>query len=189
MARTHFTRTARILPVIALALAVLVAAPAAATGDEAAAAFTPQLAPAVAPVAKIVVSAPPVKTTSSALVAAPKSAAPLPVAPTTTTQVVRSGGAAPSGTPTRRTSGGSELAQARSILAGLVAAHPILAGASVTFGDARGYQAIALYQSGRIIISPTHTASLSRILNHEVWHIIDWRDNGRIDWGENVPPR
>jgi hypothetical protein len=24
---------------------------------------------------------------------------------------------------------------------------------------------------------------------HEIWHIIDWRDNGRIDWGENVPPR
>jgi len=189
MARTYLTRTTRILPVLALALAALVAAPAAATGDEAAA-FTPQLAPAVAPVAKIVVAAPPLKTTSSALVAAPMSVAPLPVAPTTTmTQVVRSGGTAPAGTPTRRTSSGSELAQARSILAGLVAAHPILAGATVTFGDARGYQAIALYQSGRIIISPTHTASLSRILNHEVWHIIDWRDNGRIDWGENVPPR
>jgi hypothetical protein len=21
-----------------------------------------------------------------------------------------------------------------------------------------------------------------------VWHVIDWRDNGRIDWGESVPP-
>jgi hypothetical protein len=84
---------------------------------------------------------------------------------------------------------GSELSQARSILAGLIAKHPSLRGTTVSFGDARGYQAIALYTSGRIIISPSHTASLSRILNHEVWHIIDWRDNGTIDWGENVPPR
>ncbi len=84
---------------------------------------------------------------------------------------------------------GSELSQARSILAGLIAKHPILRGTTVSFGDARGYQAIALYTSGRVIISPSHAASLSRILNHEVWHIIDWRDNGTIDWGENVPPR
>lgn len=82
-----------------------------------------------------------------------------------------------------------ELAEARRILAGLIARYPILKGATVSFGDAKGHQAICYYKSGRIVISPTHTASLSRILNHEVWHIIDWRDNGRIDWGENVPPR
>ena len=64
-----------------------------------------------------------------------------------------------------------------------------LSGTTVTFGDAKGSQAIAYYKSGRIVISPTHTASLSRILNHEVWHIIDYRDNGVIDWGENVPPK
>ncbi len=58
----------------------------------------------------------------------------------------------------------------------------------MSFGDTKGYQAICYYKSGRIVINPNHTASLSRILNHEVWHIIDWRDNGRIDWGENVPP-
>jgi hypothetical protein len=81
-----------------------------------------------------------------------------------------------------------EQAQAEAILAGLIAQYPILQGTTVTFGDAQGYQAIAYYQSGRIVISPTHTASLSTILNHEIWHIIDWRDNGRIDWGENVPP-
>ena len=52
----------------------------------------------------------------------------------------------------------------------------------------QGRQAIAYYKSGRIVISPSHTASLSRILNHEVWHIIDYRDNGVIDWGENIPP-
>lgn len=83
---------------------------------------------------------------------------------------------------------GDELAQAQSILAGYIAKYPILAGSSVTIGDANGYQAVAYYKSGRIVISATHTASLSRIIGHEIWHIIDWRDNGVIDWGENVPP-
>lgn len=83
----------------------------------------------------------------------------------------------------------TDAARAKAILAGLIAKYPILQGTTVTMGDARGYQAIALYKSGRIIISPTHTATLERILNHEVWHIIDWRDNGRIDWGEQVPPK
>ncbi|PKQ36916.1 MAG: hypothetical protein CVT59_10540 [Actinobacteria bacterium HGW-Actinobacteria-1] len=81
-----------------------------------------------------------------------------------------------------------ELAEAKSILAGLIAKYPILKGTTVSIGTTPGgYQAVAYYQSGRIIVSSSHTASLSRILTHEVWHIIDWRDNGRIDWGENVP--
>lgn len=96
----------------------------------------------------------------------------------TTTQAVK-----------RTAASGDETAQAKAILAGLIAKYPLLKGTTVSFGDARGYQAIALYKSGRIIINPAHTATLSRILNHEVWHIIDWRDNGRIDWGENVPPK
>lgn len=89
-----------------------------------------------------------------------------------------------------RPSSGSELAQARAILAGLIRKYPILKGTTVKIGDTPGdYQAVAYYQSGRIVVSPDHKASLQKILNHEVWHIIDWRDNGRIDWGENVPPR
>lgn len=83
----------------------------------------------------------------------------------------------------------NELATARSILAQKIARYPILKGTTVEFGDARGYQAIAYYTSGRIVISRTHTASLDRIISHEIWHVIDWRDNGRIDWGESVPPR
>ncbi|MDI6900785.1 MAG: hypothetical protein QMC79_03725 [Anaerosomatales bacterium] len=82
----------------------------------------------------------------------------------------------------------SELSRAQSILAGYIAKYPILKGSTVSFGDARGYQAICYYKSGRIVISPSHTASLERIIGHEIWHIIDWRDNGVIDWGENVPP-
>lgn len=96
----------------------------------------------------------------------------------------------PASTAKAPVSSTDELSQARAILAGLIAKYPILAGTTVTMGTTPGgYQAVAYYQSGRIIISPTHTASLSTILNHEVWHIIDWRDNGQIDWGENIPPK
>jgi len=83
----------------------------------------------------------------------------------------------------------SKLAECQSILSGLIAKYPILAGTTVSVGATPGgYQAVAYYQSGRILVSETHTASLSTILNHEIWHIIDWRDNGSIDWGESVPP-
>jgi hypothetical protein len=84
----------------------------------------------------------------------------------------------------------SEGEQARSILRSLIAEHPILEGTIVRIGHTPGtYQAVAYYTEGEIVISPSHTASLSRILNHEIWHVIDWRDNHHIDWGESVPPR
>ena len=89
----------------------------------------------------------------------------------------------------RSASTGSETARAKALLAAQIRKHPILAGTTVKFGNARGYQAIAYYASGRIVISRNHRASLSRIINHEIWHIIDYRDNGKIDWGEHVPPR
>lgn len=101
-----------------------------------------------------------------------------------------SGGSSSSSSSTATRSGtapSSESAQAQAILAGYVAKYPILQGATVSFGDAKGYQAICYYRSGRIVISPTHTASLERIIRHEIGHIIDWRDNGVIDWGENIP--
>jgi hypothetical protein len=90
---------------------------------------------------------------------------------------------------TSTSSGSGELARARDLLAAAIRRHPILKGSTVEFGDARGYQAICYYKSGRIVVSRSHTASLDRIINHEIWHIIDWRDNGRIDWGESVPPK
>lgn len=93
------------------------------------------------------------------------------------------------GTSTTTAAPAGELAQAQSILSGYISRYPILAGTTVSIGDAKGYQAICYYQSGRIVISSTHTSSLDRILGHEIWHVIDWRDNGVIDWGENVPPR
>lgn len=82
-----------------------------------------------------------------------------------------------------------ETTLARTILAGLQARYPrFLSGTTVEFGDALGYQAVSYYTIGRIVISPTHSASLTRILDHEIWHVIDYRDNGVIDWGESVPP-
>jgi hypothetical protein len=85
-------------------------------------------------------------------------------------------------------SGTSDLAKAQSILAGLIAKYPILKGSVVTIGSTpNNYQAVCYYKSGKIVINPNHTASLSTILRHEVGHIIDWRDNGVIDWGESIP--
>jgi len=94
-------------------------------------------------------------------------------------------------TPTPRSASSTgELAQAKAILAGYVAQYPILQGTTVTIGDTpNGYQAVCYYQSARIVINKNHTRSLQALLAHEIWHVIDWRDNGRIDWGENIPPK
>ena len=91
--------------------------------------------------------------------------------------------------PVASASSGSEQARAEAILAAHVARYPILQGTTVTMSSKlTAYQAIAYYKSASILVSTGHTASLERIIGHEVWHIIDYRDNGVIDWGENVPP-
>lgn len=83
----------------------------------------------------------------------------------------------------------AEQIQAQTIIDGYISKCPILAGTVVEIKSIEsGYQAVAYYVSGRIIISPTHTATLSRILAHEIFHIYDWRDNNVINWGENLPP-
>ena len=85
--------------------------------------------------------------------------------------------------------GADETVLAQTILDGLKAQYPrYLSNVTVEFGDANGYQAISYYTIGRIVISPTHTATLQRILEHEIWHMIDWEDNGAMNWGEAVPP-
>jgi hypothetical protein len=64
-----------------------------------------------------------------------------------------------------------------------------LDGVTVTMGATpNGEQAVAYYTDGEIVISPTHEASIEDILSHEIWHVIDWRDNGGLDWGEDIPP-
>ena len=81
-----------------------------------------------------------------------------------------------------------DLAVAQVDLARYIQMYPLLRGSSVEMGDAAGYQAITYYSTGRTVISPSHTANIDVIMAHEIWHTIDWRDNGAIDWGENVPP-
>jgi hypothetical protein len=79
--------------------------------------------------------------------------------------------------------------QANKLLADLKSKYRYLDGATVTIGTTpNGEQAIAYYTEGQIVISRTHTVSIDKIVAHEIWHIIDWRDNGRLDWHESVPP-
>ncbi len=82
----------------------------------------------------------------------------------------------------------SDIQRARAALAAQIEMHPILEGVTVEMSDTLEYQAIAYHTEGRILISRTHTASIDQIIEHEVWHVIDWRDNQHIDWGESVPP-
>ncbi|PKQ36876.1 MAG: hypothetical protein CVT59_10325 [Actinobacteria bacterium HGW-Actinobacteria-1] len=85
--------------------------------------------------------------------------------------------------------GARDTVSARAELAALAARYRYLDDVSVTVGSApEGKEAVAYYTSGRIVIDSAHTVSVETILAHEVWHIIDWRDNGRLDWGEYLPP-
>lgn len=54
-----------------------------------------------------------------------------------------------------------------------------LSGVSLSFGETYGYEAIAYYKSGYIVISPNHTTSLSTLIAHEVEHIIAYRQSGK----------
>jgi hypothetical protein len=82
-----------------------------------------------------------------------------------------------------------EADRAPRILDDLRAKYRYLDGVTVSLGTTpRGEQAVAYYTEDRIVIDRAHEASIEKILAHEVWHIIDWRDNGRLDWGEDLPP-
>lgn len=84
----------------------------------------------------------------------------------------------------------ADQSQARTVLAELAARYRYLDGVTVTVAPTpAGEQAIAYYTDGQIVIDPGHRAGIREILAHEVWHVIDWRDNGRLDWAEDLPPR
>ena len=97
-----------------------------------------------------------------------------------------------SGTEKRTAHAGDAVEDARlanAVLDELAAKYRYLDGVTVSIGDTPGgEQAIAFYTKGRIVISGDHTVGIRKILSHEIWHVIDWRDNGRLDWGENLPP-
>ncbi|HEY5541104.1 MAG TPA: hypothetical protein VIL41_06595 [Coriobacteriia bacterium] len=96
------------------------------------------------------------------------------------------------GTSHRATDAGNavnDTRRANKLLDDLRARYRYLDGVTVTLGTTpHGEQAVAYYTEGRIVISRTHTVSIEKILAHEIWHVIDWRDNGRIDWHESLPP-
>lgn len=78
---------------------------------------------------------------------------------------------------------------ARKILRQQIRKYPILRGARLRIGKTPGgAQAVTYYKRGLIVVNPHHKASLRKIVVHESWHIIDWRINHRIDWGERIPP-
>jgi hypothetical protein len=83
----------------------------------------------------------------------------------------------------------SDARQAKRVLASLAAEYRHLDGVTVEMGATpNGAQAVAYYESGRIVIDRAHQATIEKKLAHEVWHVIDWRDNGTLDWGEDIPP-
>jgi hypothetical protein len=82
-----------------------------------------------------------------------------------------------------------EEARAQAIVDDLATTYRYLDGVTVAVRPTpKDHEAIAYYTDGEIVISPEHTVALGTILAHEIWHVIDWRDNGRLDWGENLPP-
>lgn len=64
----------------------------------------------------------------------------------------------------------------------------ILNGTIVRLGPAKGYQSISYYTDATIELNPTHSATVSTIIGHEIYHVYDWRDNNKINWGESIPP-
>jgi hypothetical protein len=82
-----------------------------------------------------------------------------------------------------------EEARAQELIGRLSKAYRHLDGVTVRFAKTpKGEEAVAYYTDGEIVINTEHTVSIDEILAHEVWHIIDYRDNGQLDWGENLPP-
>ncbi len=79
--------------------------------------------------------------------------------------------------------------RAREVLAQLAAKFEYLEGTTVEVGPTPdGKEAVAYYTQNEIVVSDHHTVSIEKILAHEIWHIIDWHDNGRLDWGEDLLP-
>ena len=83
-----------------------------------------------------------------------------------------------------------DVRRANAILGEMKGRYRYLDGVTVRIGATpNDEQAVAYYTEGEIVISRTHTVGLEKILAHEIWHVIDWRDNGQLDWGESLPPR
>jgi hypothetical protein len=80
----------------------------------------------------------------------------------------------------------SELGAARHLLDLQVLRNPILKGTSIFIKDCpNNWQGCAFYELGIIWIDPDHKAPLEEIVVHECNHIIDWREDGDIDYDDS----
>ncbi len=79
-----------------------------------------------------------------------------------------------------------KLAQAQQILDIQIRKNSILKGTSIYIRDCpNSWQGCAFYELGIIWIDPDHKASLEQIIIHECNHIIDWREDGDIDYDDS----
>jgi len=125
------------------------------------------------------------------LAAAPllRAAAPRPVASAPLAAVVSASSASGTAREASDRDTSADARRAKAALARLSANYRYLEDVTVTIGDTpNGEEAVAYYSEGRIVIDRAHSVGVDAILAHEVWHVIDWRDNGRMDWGEKLPP-
>lgn len=96
-----------------------------------------------------------------------------------------SGGESGAGGPFSASAGYSEQDEANAILAGLIAQYPLLQGSVVYIQETpNGWEGAAYYKSGVILVNPNHTYSLYEIIYHEAMHILDWREDGKIDYND-----
>ena len=83
----------------------------------------------------------------------------------------------------------SDIERAAALLDTYQTTYRYLDGVTVSEGPTpEGEQAVSYYTDGQIVLNPDHSATTEAIMAHEIWHVIDYRDNGKIDWGENIPP-
>lgn len=96
----------------------------------------------------------------------------------------RSAGSSGDSAQEERVANYSEQDEANAILASIIAQYPILAGSVVYIRETpNGWEGCAYYKSGVILVSPYHTYPLSEIIWHEAMHILDYREDGKIDNG------
>jgi len=91
--------------------------------------------------------------------------------------------------PAKAVQAPSDVERATALLESYQATYRYLDDVTVSEGPTpEGEQAVSYYTDGQIVLDPDHSATTEAIMAHEIWHVIDYRDNGKIDWGESIPP-
>lgn len=78
-----------------------------------------------------------------------------------------------------------EQRRAEQILSYYIKKYPILAGVKIYVRDCpNNWEGCAYYTKGIILVDPDHKHTLEEIIAHEVRHIIDWREDNKIDYND-----